>query len=105
MVIAHSNCMISILDGFLKPDPEWAQAMEKCAYENRWQSYLCNLRWQEKKKKERKMREQIESDSYIKGLLTTGCKLKHADIPQPLVEAKREHMKIRRKLNEINQAT
>ena len=38
------------------------------------------------------------SDGYIKGCLTDGYKIYRGDIPNALIEAYREHIKIRRKL-------
>lgn len=49
------------------------------------------------KKKRRKKGEGPElTDSYVKKLLCAGTSLKHADIPDGLVELKREHIKVGR---------
>tara|TARA_Y100000592_G_C5260621_1_gene217147 strand:+ start:201 stop:542 length:342 start_codon:yes stop_codon:yes gene_type:complete len=42
------------------------------------------------------------SDSYVANCIADGTALTGKDIPQPLVKAKRQYMKVNRRLKEIN---
>jgi len=51
------------------------------------------------RKRKQNQRDELHT-TYIKQLLTQGTVLNAADIPQELIEAKREHIKLGRKLKE-----
>ena len=67
-----------------------------------------NSKWSKKyyketlKEKLNKCKEDL-SDSYVKNLLTADSSLGYGDIPQGLIEAKRELMKIKRFIKKENQ--
>lgn len=81
----------------LSTNKKWSQAnREKLnAYHRRWRGML------DVNRRTARRRAEINglADSYIKQLLA-GNGLSHADIPQPLVEAQRELLKIKRYIRE-----
>lgn len=52
-----------------------------------------------KRKQQQRARDKL-SDSYVRGMLSLRTSLVPSDIPQELVDAKREHIKLHRKVKE-----
>ena len=69
--------------------------------------YQRNKDWEknnpEKLKASRRRRRENLTDGYVRGLLVNRTILKNSDIPQELVNIKREHLKFQRKLNDKKQ--
>ena len=82
----------------LATNRKWFQAnREKLnAYHREWRNGL------DVNRRTTKRRTEIEglADSYIRQLLSNDGAIRHADIPQPLVEAQRELLKIKRYIRE-----
>lgn len=84
----------------LSINSRWAKANRDAlnAYTRAWRNRL------DTNKRTAKRRKEIDTlaDSYVRQLLAGGT-LRHSDIPQPLVDAHREVLKIKRFLNEQRQ--
>jgi len=84
---------------YLKNNPEKLKEYKKREYWKYRDMHIKHSSQYSKKNREKinklnKKYREAPSDTYIKKLLTSGNSLKHKDIPQELVEAKRQYVKI-----------